>query len=215
MEAIKPLNYAPHPPAAQRIWRFVYRLILFAAIVLATIQWGSGLWRHAESLYWERKCLVYTLPPSHVVFEMNRSNIVHSEVCIPQNRFMGMGKFSGTISDGTIFLHEMRRPNGRRYLVSVICSTRFPNGVERFRLQCLQWSLSRWNISLWPQLADWNEPSFMTAPITPLSHCKFFAGQPDANNPSHFTFDYDLDGTRYTCDAWLNNDGQLIVSQRP
>jgi hypothetical protein len=35
MDAVNPLNYAPKPPAAQRVWRWVYRLIFVAAIVLA------------------------------------------------------------------------------------------------------------------------------------------------------------------------------------
>jgi len=210
MDAVNALNYAPKPPAAQRVWRWVYRLIFVAAIVFAAVQWGSGLWSHAKSIYWEQKCLDFTQPPSHIVFEMNRSNVIHSEVCAPRNRFMGIGKYSGTMSDGTIFLHEMRRPDGTRCLVSLTFSPTFLFEAGRFRLQYLEWKAS-----LWPEMSNWNYLTVTTGSGVVPNHWKFFAGQPDGSNPSHFTFDYEADGARHTCDAWLNNDGNLIVSQRP
>jgi hypothetical protein len=210
MDAVNPLNYAPKPRAAQRAWRWVYRLIFLAAITIAALQWGANLLTHLNTIYWEHECLQYLQPPNHVVFEFLRSNIVHEENCIPKNRFMGAGKLSNTMSDGEIFLHQMCRPDGSRYLVSLSLSPAYPNGIEKWRFQALQWT-----VSFSPQLISWQNPSFVTDPVTSPSHWKFFAGQPDPNNLSHFTFDYDLDGTRNICDAWLNNDGQLIISRRP
>jgi hypothetical protein len=210
MDAVNPLNYAPRPRAAQRFWRWVYRLVFVGAIGIAAIQWGSGLWQHVESLYWEQKCLHFLQPPSHIVFEMNRANVWHSEVCMPRNRFMGLGKNAKMLSDGTIFLHEMRRPDGTRCLLSLTFSPMFLYEAGRFRLQFLEW-----RVALWPQMTNWNYLTVTTGTGIAVNHWKFYAGQPDANNPSHFTFDYDADGTRHTCDGWLNNEGNLIVSQRP
>jgi hypothetical protein len=207
MDAVKPLNYAPKPPAARRVWRRVYRLISALAIIVAAVAWGPGTWRHAESIYWEQKCLHFLQPPNHVVLEMNRGNVLHWEVCVPQSRFEGERRFPAL---GTIFLHEMRRPNSMRCLVSLSDSPIGPSGLGRFRLQCLQW-----DVSLRPQLLDWDQITIGLGHGSIFSHLKFFAGQPDANNPSHFTFDYELDGLRRTCDAWLDNDGKVIVSQRP
>ena len=42
MDAVNPLNYAPRPRVAQRFWRWVYRLIFVAAIVVAAVPMGSG-----------------------------------------------------------------------------------------------------------------------------------------------------------------------------
>ena len=210
MDAVNPLNYAPRPRVAQRFWRWVYRLIFVAAIVVAAFQWGSGLWRDVQSIYWEQKCLHFTQPPNHVVLELNQLSVIHSEVCLSRNRFMGFGKNANTVSDGTIFLHEMRRPDGTRCLVSLTFPLNFLYAVGGFRLQYLEW-----NVSLWPQMTKWNYLTVTTGSGTQVNHWKFFAGQPDANNPSHFTFEFELNGTRRTCDAWLNNDGQLIVSRRP
>ncbi|MGA2440862.1 MAG: hypothetical protein ABSH08_07875 [Tepidisphaeraceae bacterium] len=210
MDAVKPLNYAPKPPAARRVWRWVYVLIFAAGSVIAAVQWGSGLWRRAESIYWQQKCLRFLQPPSHVVFEMNRGNVLHDEICVPRIHFEGIDNSRTVISDGTIFLHEMRRPNGTRCLMSLTFSPMFPIGQIGFRIQYLEWDLS-----LWPRMSNWDYLTVATDRGSPLGHWKFLAGQPDANNLSHFTFDYELDGLRHTCDAWLDNDGKLIVSQRP
>jgi hypothetical protein len=210
MDAVKPLNYAPKPPAARRVWRWVYRLIFAAAIIVAAAVWGPGIWRHAESIYWEQQCLAFLLPPNHVVLEMDRGNVLHCEVCVPRVHLEGIDHSRIILSDGTIFLHEMRRPNGMRCLTSLTFSPTFPIEQVGFRVQYLEWS-----VSLWPQMSNWDYLTVATDRGSPLAHWKFFAGQPDANNASHFTFDYEVDGLRHTCDAWLDNDGKLIVSQRP
>jgi hypothetical protein len=210
MDAVKPLNYAPKPPAARRVWRWVYILIFAAGALIAAVQWGSGLLRRAESIYWQQKCLRFLQPPSHLVFEMNRANVLHDEICVPRIHFEGIDNSRIIISDGTIFLHEMRRPNGTRCLMSLTFAPIFPIEQIGFRIQYLEWDLS-----LWPRLSKWDFLTVATDRGSPLAHWKFFAGQPDANNPSHFTFDYEVDGLRHTCDAWLDNDGKLIVSQRP
>jgi hypothetical protein len=123
---------------------------------------------------------------------------------------MGLGKNANMMSNGTIFLHEMRRPDGTRCLVLLTFPLNFLYEVGGFRIQYLEW-----NISPWPRMTNWNYLTVTRGSGSVVNHWKFFAGQPDANNPSHFTFDFELDGTRRTCDAWLNNDGQLIVSRRP
>jgi hypothetical protein len=209
MDAVNPLNYAPRPRAAQRFWRWAYRLIFFAAIVIAAIEWGPGLWSHAQSIYWEQKCLNFMQPPDHVVFEMNRGNILHSELCVPAIRFMGTRVIAARVPDSTIFLHEMGRPDGTRCIL-LLGLFPGPNALEQFGLQYMEWT-----VSLSPRYSNWNFVMAQTTMGSAFSHWKFFAGQPDVNNPSHFSFDYEMDGTRHTYDAWLKNDGQLIVSQRP
>jgi hypothetical protein len=129
---------------------------------------------------------------------------------VPRSHFEEIDNSRIVLSDGTIFLHEMRRPNGMRCLMSLTFSPMFPIGQIGFRIQYLEW-----NVSLRPQMSNWDYLTVATDRGSPLSHWKFFAGQADANNPSHLTFDYEMDGQRQTCDVWLDNDGKLIVSQRP
>jgi hypothetical protein len=150
---------------------------------------------------------------------MNRGNILHSEVCVPRIRFEGIDPSWVSLAEGTIFLHEMRRPNGSRCLlslrVSVFQGSRFPPPIVGFDLGVFDLQCLQWDASLWAPLSKWDRITVGGCPGRALSHWKFFAGQPDPNNPSHLTFDIELDGVRHTCDGWLDNDGKLVVSQRP
>lgn len=44
---------------------------------------------------------------------------------------------------------------------------------------------------------------------------RFFAGQPDPNDESHFTIDYEVDGIRNTIDGWLLDDDTVKLEPRP
>ena len=44
-----------------------------------------------------------------------------------------------------------------------------------------------------------------------VSHViQFFAGQPDAADPTHFTMDYEYDDRRGSIDGWLADDGNSV-----
>jgi hypothetical protein len=203
MDSVKSLNYAPKPPAAERYLRRTYRMIVLLAVVAVMVLWGPGAARWGRFLYWEHRCLEFAQPPDHVFFDWATCNILHSETCFP------LTCFDHSRVSATIFLHEMRRPDGTRCLVAlnlVIPPAAFNSWMPE--MSCQQWI-----VSLVPRMSSWNEVNFPT--ILYDHHWKFFAGHADATNRSHVTFDYELDGRRHTCDGWLNNAGQLIVSQRP
>lgn len=49
----------------------------------------------------------------------------------------------------------------------------------------------------------------------PTEHClRFFAGQADPNDPSHFTIDYEVGGVRNTIDGYLTDDDFLRILPR-
>jgi hypothetical protein len=48
-----------------------------------------------------------------------------------------------------------------------------------------------------------DEPSFSS------SADRIYAGQPDPDDPSHFTFEYENRGVRKTVDGWLREDDPL------
>ena len=216
MDAVNPLNYAPRPRAAQRVWRWVYRLLFAAAIAVAAVLWGPGLGRLADFLYWQHRCLIFTQPADHVVYELAPGKIIRAETCVPALHL------DASLTGSTIFLHEMRRPDGTRLLVSVRLLPSSPSQVANPDSHGFfhALTLNEWMVAATPQkLANsgfiyWGSP-LVTWGFADDHHWKVFAGQPDENNPSHFTFDYEVDGGRRTCDAWLNNQGQLLASQRP
>src|SRR5579862_8038683 len=116
MDAVKPLNYAIRLPASHRALRWVYRVIFVAAVSIGVFGWGPALWRRAETVYWEQKCLAFSLPPEHVVLEEKFVNVLHSENCLPLHRFEGVQGQPVHAGNAIIFLHEMRRPDGTRRL---------------------------------------------------------------------------------------------------
>ena len=48
MDSVKPLDYAPKPPLAERLLRQSYRWVLLAAALAAAILWAPGDWRWAD-----------------------------------------------------------------------------------------------------------------------------------------------------------------------
>jgi hypothetical protein len=212
MDAVNPLNYARKPPPASRIMLWLYRVIFIGAMLAVLVFWGPGLWRWGNFLYWQHRCMIYRQSPAHLVLETSNCNILYSEFCPPLN---SMQRYldDRTADDGTVFLHEMQTPSGERRLVllSISSFSQLAYDANMLRLEYREWSAA-----VNPQLLKSDEATFagLESPFISKRHWKFFAAQPDTADPSHFTFDYDLDGARHTCDAWLKDDGQLIVSQR-
>jgi hypothetical protein len=209
MDAPNQLNYDPKPPAFHRARRRILRIIAALLIIAVALFWiitGSSALRRA---YYLHQCLNFQQPPTHIVWETNRGTILHQEINATLNIFT-----TGPIKKvygAPVFLHELYRPDGSRRLVSLEFEPWRPgDSPGQFRLL-----YQSWNVSVTPKATEWNLIAISTSSGTPLSHWKFFAGQTDPANPSHFTFDYELDGTRHTCDAWLHNDGKLLLSQRP
>jgi hypothetical protein len=203
MEAAKPLNYAPKSSAPRKFLRRSYILISVIGIVAVAIFIGPRTWYHIRTSYWLQRCLDYEVPSNTVVLELNNRKIIQSNVPEPQ-RELQLG-----YSVGTIFLHKMIAPHGSGILIELALQ---PSGwYPPNAIYCLvthpcdlngNLLLSKWDFPAFPQISDDH-------------HWKFFAGQPDPANPSHFTFDYELDGNHHTCDAWLKNEGNLVISQRP
>jgi hypothetical protein len=48
----------------------------------------------------------------------------------------------------------------------------------------------------------------------PGKSLRFYGGQPDPKDPSHFTVDYEFDGQRGTIDGWLTDDDFLRIRPR-
>lgn len=209
MDSVKPLDYAPKPPAAERLLRRGYRWVLLAAALAAAILWAPGAWRWADFFYWRYRCLNFALPPSHLMYEIADGKVLHSEAAVAEIHFNHLA--ATRVYVATVYLHEMHRPDGTPWLVSLDLT--YVPTPSRPLGHVLELHDEQWNVSGPPRLSRWEGVLFPE--IDDLHHWKFFAGQSDAHNPSHLTFDYELDGERHTCDGWLNNDGRLIISQRP
>ena len=65
--------------------------------------------------------------------------------------------------------------------------------------------------AVWTKGADWDHG---TVQFKPKEILRVFAGQPDSNDRSHFTINYDLDGKPGIIDGRLNNDDTLTLRPR-
>ncbi|MEA2708481.1 MAG: hypothetical protein QOF78_1082 [Phycisphaerales bacterium] len=59
----------------------------------------------------------------------------------------------------------------------------------------------------------WVEGTLRSARPTE-NNLRFFAGQPDPQDPSHFTIDYEVGGVKSTIDGWLTDDDFLRILPR-
>ena len=126
------------------------------------------------------------------------------------------------ISDPVLFLHALQTTSARQRLVVVqsqlyfrgppfateatLCARTFDPEVP-FGSRPLE--MSRW---IGPTItARWGEEH---------KWLRIFAGQPDPNDPSHFTIEYEADGKRGVIDGWLrdsqthSNADELVLKLR-
>ncbi len=218
MDSVKHLNYAPKPPAAELHLRRAYRLVIVAGLAAAVFLWAPGIIRWATVLYWQHRCLTYDAPENHRIYDcdLTSGHEFYREVNPNQAAYEAL--FSPRAGIGwtmpAIFLHEMRQPDGQPRLV-IIDVPRFArpkaDHAEIYNLQAE---------TLVPT-AFLSQPKSSGLLVLPVDipadsrRVKFFEGHLDVHNPSHLTFDFEIDGVRHTCDCWLNNGGQLIVARRP
>jgi hypothetical protein len=204
------LDYGPVPLNQRRHYRRLLRAVLLLGLIAATIILGRSALKWAQFIYWQQQCLNFDYPPNQVIYQSEPIN-APATVCIPAIRFAA---FSGTPNSGTdIFVHRMRRPDGMDCLVELEFIWMSPPGDTDSMTVIGGVKSSVWSISPVASLA-----TQATTPLPlaiPNQSLKIFAGQIDPNDASHFTFNYDLNGYDQTCDAWLNNSNQLIVSTRP
>jgi hypothetical protein len=207
------LDYGVTPFRQRRFYRRLVRAILFLGIVAAVLVLiPTGLvW--IRYLYWQQRCLNYTAPPDQLVFHSTggRQGEIYS-LCVPEEQFWyNGGDDGGGFPACGIFVHAMRRPDGTKCLVELNLGTPEVSGSISELLHNLYYGV--WTVSPIARLAHLGLADFPT--INGVDKWKIYAGQPDPSNPSHFTFDFESNARRHTCDAWLNNSNQLVLSVRP
>jgi len=196
MDAVKPLNYAPRPPKSHRRLRRFYQFIVICSLIAAAYFWGPGAWRWAKFIYWQYQASRYLEPPTHIAFEATNMGPLTAD------------KPLGFLP-GTFFVHKLRRPDGTWRIVTM--NALDVVGPPDARLPGAAYYLI---LPIGLRLNSKMELQFSSLPHA-SKDCKYFAGQPDPIDLSHFTFVYEADGKKYIVDCWLKNDDRLVVSPRP
>ena len=203
MSSPSPLNYAPGLPLHRRrvllIW--MASLVVLAAAVSAR-WWEPPAWRHFQILYWQHRCMVYNGPANQLIFNSARS--IH---IIPREWSNFYSAFSppGFVSQGTVFLHEMKKPNGQKRLVSVDCTLwqfGLIHGLSRVFVPGTAFRLPR-------ELTTHDDFRFENT-----ADLKVCAGIIDPADSSHFSFREQSGNCEIIYDGWLQNDETIVIGQR-
>ena len=121
--------------------------------------------------------------------------------------------------EAVLFMHERRSSEGVRKLVIVSCDPRWD--PSRSMPGYLARTLERPVRPGWDQEAQGCSEDLIdnlmgcptgrvcAIPETSL-RVRYFAGQPDARDESHFTIRYEMAGGRGTIDGWLQPDGRGV-----
>jgi len=220
MDAVKQLNYAPRPPKSHRRLRRFHQFAVVCSLIAAGYFWGPGAWRWAKYLNWQYQAARYLASPDHIAFEETPAGILTADA-----------PFS--LQPGTFFLHQLRRPDGILRLVAISgrawcvhapagspMLVTIPGNARQLPVPAGASVLLNIQKYIVLPIGFKINPAIVlqssTLALPPASKdCRYFAGQPDPVDPSHFTFVYESDGKKYPIDCWLKNDDRLVVSPRP
>lgn len=169
-------------------------------LALAAVHWAPTIRERAVLVYYQRQCLRYAAPAERVVciepggqfgpppgFSFQAPDPAPWTSLRPLVEASVLPEESGPI----LFMHERRCPGGRRFLVVV---RRMPPALR----QSIDLPLSFCVMLIDPDRAAANKAGAVTRHgcidvFRPNSPVRFFAGQPDPLDESHFTIRYQTD----------------------
>ena len=194
------LDYAPREAhEVHRAWiRRTIRIIFVLAVTTALIAIAIRLVRQALYLRVQRACMTHVLPPHTVVFQTmptRSANFAPVRTLVPID------------SDTTVFSHERWTPAGASRYVLV----NYWWNSEEVVISGAQYLPATLMLKSRVSLLFPPKNSGLTLP----ARARIFAGQPDPNDPTHLTIDYELDGQRHVIDGWLTSDGEVKLETRP
>ena len=198
-----PLAYAPRPPLLRRRWT-TPALVAAAVLTAAAVSphWWPPLSRHVRLLYWQHRCMTYSVVPgTRLALGMRRPDSLQYGVIAPEwEQFYALFSPPGGLEAATLFLHERTSPGGHKRL---ICMTAEP---AQF--------LATMGIRVFSPATLLRNPTTNSGQLYEFkfSAYELDAGSPDPNDASHFTISGKRsDGAQLTFDCWLKDDDTVLV----
>jgi hypothetical protein len=212
------------------------RWIVVGVIVLALT--ATALWqrrrieqwrRQAETLYFQRSCLNFTVPPTQVVYEDNPARVGdltrsadstmadghtrevrlsngHSVFLWDHYLFTHLWVRAGPIppgEKGVLFLHERFTPAGERFILGCIVVPNVSGNWVEFQLH--EFRPATWSTRIVRRNALTTTLPEINRALAAGRHVRLYAGQPDPRDRTHFTIRCEIDGVEETLDGWEGN----------
>ena len=217
--SITPIDYARQAPRSRRLLRKLW-LPAFLLLVLASAYWwGPPAWHRVQLAYWYDRCLAHVAPPDTVVGEIWSPFGLESApppyVPPAWQRLYGRLSSPGFRSGGTAFLGARRAPDGRELLVAVdlIPVNPWATALER---EHAVFHVRAFTHSGLPNLPRQVLDTRAAVPVG-ASRVWLIAGQPDPNDPTHFTITYTAADGLYlgTIHGWVRTGGIQLEATPP
>jgi hypothetical protein len=224
------VDYAPPPRwHRRRRWRRLLLPLTLVALGGSSVWWWPPVWRHLDLLNRQRQCISYRHPPGHVVFDQSPARSIQLQnadsryvtvnppsssvgYTVPSwNAFYSMVSPPGAQPAGVVFLHWRKNGMGKSRLVVVGARWRYASPEAFLVLDakvCQPGSLLTR-----PKLLS-DEELVVPGVVEVAGPVRFYAGQPDPSDESHFTFEFETASFRGTFDAWLGDSDRVLVQLR-
>ena len=220
------LEYARKPPKRRRILVLILGLLVLTALVPVTLKYARSA---AERLNLRRlytACVATSVPPDTLVYDEDparqkallalsdyhevgghHDSIVYRTIP-PWEQFIAANH--GRIStNGTIFLGERTTPSGQKRLVGVDI-TGWSRGGPLILFTYAR-TFTPVTFAHLPALTS-STPSLNLSRTEGI--LRFYAGQADQTDRSHFTIRYTLDDQENIIDGWLKDDNTVLLEPR-
>lgn len=244
-EVMQPqIDYAPALPGQKRRRRIRHVAVgvvalLVAVLILKTV---PRAWRHLQILYWQRQAMGYDAPVDQIVYDdepMEASRLLSAKgkmiagsggsallFAEPWNQFYRLVSPPGPMPAATLFLHERRNSKGERRLVvvqerSILWSGLFAVSIASPTPKqpvAIGGAVFVPGSAFSTPTEVGTDRPWVTVPtrsiVLPI-HFRWYAGQADPRDDSHFTIRGLMDGNPITVDGWLRDDDRLEFQSTP
>ena len=211
----------------RRVLRRIVMPIVLLLVVGAAFTFGPPLYRHTQSLCWQRQCMTYTAVPGRVAYsddpadlpsllgtggyDTNALSAGPSRYVILRN---GAWKQYAGKALPQVFMHRRRSPGSNDRLVVVQFATFRGRAFDAFDLLVFTPYVERPSTVFSRTTGSGSGPAQLQMLRAPGEGTRVVEGLADRQDPFHFTIDYVHNGTAGTVDGWLNDDESVTLSPR-
>ena len=191
------------------------RAVLAASILVLitlSLKWLGPALDHARLLHYQSECLRYTAPPDRIV--LDGPSPYQTAPC--WRTFYTLFSPPGRKDLTTVFLHELRKKDGTRRLVTLEASSTWGNAQlpdSEIDLEyhviapATPWTRARLINNAEARPNFYHESGLGKA-------FQIHAGQPDPTDPTHFTIQLTYKKDSVIVDGWLRDDDTLLLEPR-
>jgi len=225
------IEYAPAPPILARpaFRRAIIVAITLLLIAAAAARWGGGAIAHARLLSLYRDCRHYHPSPSLVVYDDGPASAM---------KLLGSSNRYGSLTDsngvGAVYRNDpwdpfytTYSPPGRARLPVLFLGTRINARGERrlvvvegLRVAQPDQRVFWLNVNVLWQTTPLSTPQMRASQDAVIyglgkGELRWYAGQADTADPTHFILRYEINGFSRTIDGWLRDDDRVTLIERP